>query len=278
MFFAGRFEARKGIDTLLEAMARIMPDHPDVELILAGEDRPLQPGGPLTGRRFLEEHRGEPWLRRVQMLGPVDDEVLDREYSRAELVVLPSRYESFGLVMAEAMMHGKPVVSTDGSGIREVVRADVDGLLVAPGDARELETAIRTLLDDPALARRLGEHGRRRFEEHLCIDRVAERFEEFLIGVSSTTPTDADGSRLVVPAGATHSVPVEQRTATIIVRALAPSTVRVTAGRDHRFALGSGERRRIRVDDADGGCCHISVEAGELLVERVVTVTHEADR
>ena len=53
--------------------------------------------------------------------------------------MLPSRYESFGLVMVEAMMHGKPLVSTDTSGVREVVRNGVDGLLVEPGDVDELE-------------------------------------------------------------------------------------------------------------------------------------------
>ena len=80
------------------------------------------------------------------MLGVIDDETLHQRVRAADVVVLPSRYESFGLVMVEAMMHGKPLVSTDTSGVREVVRNGVDGLLVEPGDVDQLEHAIRRML------------------------------------------------------------------------------------------------------------------------------------
>ena len=152
VFFAGRFESRKGIDTLLAAMERILPTYPDVHLVLAGEDRPIEPGAAPIGRLWRSQHRNEPWIDRVTVLGVIDDETLHQQYAAAEVVVLPSRYESFGLVMVEAMMHGRPLVSTDTSGVREVVRNGVDGLLVEPGNVDQLDEAIRRLLDDPTHA------------------------------------------------------------------------------------------------------------------------------
>ena len=181
VFFVGRFESRKGIDTLLAAMERILPDYPDVELILAGEDRPLLPGrAARSAPRGWPSTADEPWIDRVTMLGVVDDETLHREYARADLVVLPSRYESFGLVMVEAMMHGKPLVSTDTSGVREVVRDGVDGCSSTPGDVDELEQAIRRMLGrsraDAADARRASGAPALRVA-YLSSTPLAERFE-----------------------------------------------------------------------------------------------------
>jgi hypothetical protein len=270
VFFAGRFEARKGIDTLLAAMARVLADRDDVELVLAGEDRPLAPGLAPVGAAWRSEHAAAPWIRRVRMLGVVDDEALHRRYAEADLVVLPSRYESFGLVMVEAMMHGKPLISTDGSGIREVVRHGIDGLLVPPGDDEVLEAAIRRLLDDRELAQSLGDAARRRYDDNFAIDRVAQRFERFFLGLHSVD-SDKDDDRPVVTAGGRLTLELPERIATIVLCARTPATVRLVGGTGEIVTLASAARRRVRVEAPDGAVT-VAVADGEVVVERIVAV------
>ena len=76
------------------------------------------------------------------------------------IVVCPSRSEGFGIVCAEAMAHGKPVVATAVGGLQELVHHARTGFLVEPGNPAALRVAIKLLLADPALRRRLGENAR----------------------------------------------------------------------------------------------------------------------
>jgi glycosyltransferase involved in cell wall biosynthesis/GT2 family glycosyltransferase len=273
VFFAGRFESRKGIDTLLEAMERVLPDYSDLRLVLAGEDRQLAPGLPPVGASFLDRHRRQPWIDRVTMLGVVGDETLHEHYANADLVVLPSRYESFGLVMVEAMMHGKPLVTADTSGVREVVRDGVDGLLVEPGNVDQLERAIRRLLDNPAHAEALGTAARERFLADFSIDRVAHRFELFferLGKVSSGEQAQRRGGRALA-SGERATIGIDDRAAaTVVVRAEQPSRLRVIDGRERVVELAVGAYRRMRLDAAVGEATFV-VDQGAVVIKHIGT-------
>lgn len=87
--------------------------------------------------------------KRISLLGDVDHEALERYYSRADLFVLPSYLEGYGMALAEAVAHGVPVVSTTAGAIPETVPASAS-VLVPPGDARALTKALASVLDDPA--------------------------------------------------------------------------------------------------------------------------------
>jgi glycosyltransferase involved in cell wall biosynthesis len=102
---------------------------------------------------------------RVHFTGRVTTEELARHYNRAEMLVCPSLYEGFGLPAAEAMACGLPVAATTGGALPEVVEDGVTGILVPPGDAPALADAIRTLMGDPELRRRMGQAGRERVLE-----------------------------------------------------------------------------------------------------------------
>lgn len=268
VYFAGRFEARKGIDTLLAAMERILPDYEDVELVLAGEDRPLLPGEPPIGADWVARHCWTPWIDRVRMLGVVDDVTLHRGYANADVVVLPSRYESFGLVMAEAMMHGRPLVTTNTSGVREFVRDGTDALLVEPGDVGALEGAIRRLLDDVEYAQTLGKAARERFEEHLSIDRVAERFEPFFEQIhTAASPRGevlAEGERVTIELSGAAA-------ATVVVRAIDPVELRLVDSVERAVEMRPGERRRVRLD-VTAPQARVHSERGRALIERVIVI------
>jgi len=100
------------------------------------------------------------WERRVTFTGPLVGRALAAAYDAADLLVLPSRSESYGMVVAEALAHGRPVVATSVGGVPEAFgRAPVGalpGLLVPPGDPGALAGALRAWLDDPGLRERLG--------------------------------------------------------------------------------------------------------------------------
>lgn len=86
--------------------------------------------------------------KRISLLGDVDREALERYYARADLFVLPSYLEGYGMALAEAIAHGVPVVSTTAGAIPETVPASAS-VLVPPGDARALTKALASVLDDP---------------------------------------------------------------------------------------------------------------------------------
>lgn len=148
--FVGRFEFRKGIDVLLIAIPEIAKSFPSARFLLAGDH-----GDGTAWHTFTSAH---PALAstRVQSLGRVSATDLIQLYHNCDVVVAPSRYESFGLIYAEAMSHGKPVIGCRAGGVPEVVRDNVTGILTEPGDAASLVSAMRQLANDPLLRHRMG--------------------------------------------------------------------------------------------------------------------------
>jgi glycosyltransferase involved in cell wall biosynthesis len=110
--------------------------------------------------------------------------------------------EPFGMVIAEAMAARKPVVASRDAGPMEIVADDVSGILVRPGDAEEIGTAVLMLLGDPALARRMGEAGRAIVEEKFTVERHVELTEQVyrevlctVSGPNSFAPGKSGGGR-----------------------------------------------------------------------------------
>jgi glycosyltransferase involved in cell wall biosynthesis len=154
--FTGRLVPHKGVDVILEALP-LLPH--DVVLLVIGAG-PRLPSLIGHARRLRLADR-------VRFCPAVSDDDLPRYLSLADLFAFPSqnRLEGFGLVVAEAMAAGLPVVIADMPGVREVIEPGKEGLLTEPLIATDLAAKIETLLEDPALARRMGAAGRRRAEE-----------------------------------------------------------------------------------------------------------------
>lgn len=155
--FLGRLSRDKGALIAAEALRLLRRQGRDLSLLLAGERAP-------EFARW-ERRRG----RReggVVPLGRVEESLKQVLLAQAEFLLLPSVVESFGLVFLEAWSHGKPVIGVRAGGIPGVVRHGENGLLAPPGDAPALAAAMAQLLDDPALARRLGEAGRAGLAEY----------------------------------------------------------------------------------------------------------------
>jgi glycosyltransferase involved in cell wall biosynthesis len=114
----------------------------------------------------------------VEFLGAVTDERLAELYSRCDLFVAPSLYESFGLIYLEAMNYAKPVIGCRAGGIPEVVEHATTGLLVEPEAPTALAEAIEQMLGSPARLRDMGLAGRARLLERFTHRQMAERFAE----------------------------------------------------------------------------------------------------
>ena len=140
----------KGHEHLVRAFARLAGDRPDPLLVLTGGTGPREPAlRELIGSLGLED--------RVRRVGRVPEPDLDNLYRGAVALVLPSRYEGFGMTVLEAMSRRCPVIAADATALPEVV--DGAGLLVDPNDLQRWSTAMADLLDDPAQRERLASAG-----------------------------------------------------------------------------------------------------------------------
>jgi len=167
VFALGRMTYYKGWEVLIDA-ARWLPD--DVAVVVAGG------GDALEGYRELV--RRADMTDKVRFFGPMSPRRVEAHFAVAEVFCSSStvRAEAFGVAVLEAMARGCPVVATDipGSGLGWLQQHAVTGLLVPPGDARALATAIRTLLDDAALRARMGAAGRERWATHFTAETMAD--------------------------------------------------------------------------------------------------------
>jgi phosphatidyl-myo-inositol alpha-mannosyltransferase len=155
LLWVGRLDPQKGFGVAVRAFAELAAELSDLVFVVAGDGRDRGAVGSLPPRV-----RG-----RVVMLGAVPHDQLPAYHAAADAFVAPALgQESFGIVLVEAMAAGLPVVASDIPGYREVIRSDVEGLLVRPNDALALASALRRVLTDRELADRLGHAGRARAE------------------------------------------------------------------------------------------------------------------
>jgi D-inositol-3-phosphate glycosyltransferase len=164
LLYVGRIAPIKGLATLLDAVALLRGQGSPVRLWIVGGDA----DEPTDGHEAsLRERVGQLGLDgAVRFLGPQPQDVLPLYYAAADAVVLPSRYESFGMVALEAMACGSPVIASRVGGLTTTVRDGVTGFLVREGDVAALADRIERLLGDPDLAWRLGREGVRWAARH----------------------------------------------------------------------------------------------------------------
>ena len=171
ILFAGRLAPQKAVEDLLAAIDVLQHVRPDLCVLIVG-DGPLREKLEGLVSAFRIGHA-------VKFLGHRDD--VPRLLAASDLLVLPSLYEGLPNVVLEAMRFRKPVVATAAPGTTEVVKHGETGLLVPMKKPTALAQAIRTVIEDPVLAARLGEAGRTRAEAEFraatMIDRFAALYE-----------------------------------------------------------------------------------------------------
>jgi glycosyltransferase involved in cell wall biosynthesis len=150
-----RLVARKRIDLLIRAFARLLRERPDARLVIVGEGPERDALARLIGALGLERH--------VELTGPLEACRAQEHMAQSSVLALPSVLEPLGAVYLEAMALGVPALGTRGEGIEAYIEHDVSGILVPPDDEPQLYAELRALAADPARARRIGDAGRRRF-------------------------------------------------------------------------------------------------------------------
>ena len=148
--FIGRVTRDKGAIAVVQAMQQLWANGVEVECAIAGTILP-------DFDRFL---RVQPAMPCLHLLGPISDDDKRDLLAAADVVVMPSRAESFGIVYLEAWANGKPVIGARAGGAAEVISDGVDGYLVPFGDASSLALRIKGLIADHELAQQMGEAGR----------------------------------------------------------------------------------------------------------------------
>ncbi len=164
ILFVGRLDPVKGLDTLIRAMAIVVEEDPqwqeDACLCIIGGDRADDPSLMDAEKVRIDRMRHDLGLTgSVSFLGPRSQDELPYYYGAAQVVVVPSRYESFGLVALEAMACGTPVIASNVGGLATLVRDGRTGFLVPDGDPEALASKLLPLLADPGLRSALGCHG-----------------------------------------------------------------------------------------------------------------------
>lgn len=137
----GSIIPRKGYDVLVTALSGLIRH--DWTLEIAGSDT-LDPAETTRIKAMINQHN---LGQRVKLLGALGQDELDRLYAGADLFVMPSHFEGYGMVIGEAMVRGLPIVATTGGALGETL-PDGAGIKVAPGDAIALRAAIEDMLVD----------------------------------------------------------------------------------------------------------------------------------
>jgi len=194
--FAGRLEPLKGAQILLDAAAqlRTQGEFSDLAVVIAGDDSGDGADHDRGGERSrLERHAARVGLGdHVRFVGAVPHEQLAVYYAMADVCVVPSLTESFGLVALEAQALGTPVVAASVGGLREVVEDGVTGFLIDGHDPEDYARAIADVLADAARKAEMGEEARRRagrFTWLRAVDRLAAIYDRLsIVGQPSGSP------------------------------------------------------------------------------------------
>lgn len=181
ILFVGRLDPIKGLDVWFHAMALMMKANPDWHgrvcacLIGGDTDDEIIPDTELARLHALKNNLGLNDV--ITFLGKRSQESLPYYYGSADVVVMPSRYESFGMAALEAMACGTPVVASDVGGLSFVVRNGETGFLVPENDPQALANCLGKLLADADLRKRLGECGAQ-VARGYAWNRVADQIEQ----------------------------------------------------------------------------------------------------
>ncbi|NTV51862.1 MAG: glycosyltransferase family 4 protein [Candidatus Firestonebacteria bacterium] len=172
--FAGRLNAGKGPHLVLEAFARLASKYPLWHLVLVGRAVGESEENYLAGLREIIQTRG--LARRVHLVDYRTD--MPEVMRTFDVLACPSVFESFGMVVIEAMAMGCAVVGSDSGGIPEIISSGVNGALFAAGDSHALAVSLEPLLAKPEIRQRLGEAGWKMVCDRFSLEHSARQVYE----------------------------------------------------------------------------------------------------
>jgi glycosyltransferase involved in cell wall biosynthesis len=166
VLFVGALEKRKGVEFLLKAILGVLDVVKNVRVLIVGDGSEKSNLQNLARSLNIDS--------RICFMGYVTERLNDL-YSISDVFVLPSLWESFGMVLLEAMAHQKPIVATKTTGASELIKPGFNGLLVEPRNPEQLAEAIISILSDQEYAHELGVNGQR-FSRNFSWDKTAGEY------------------------------------------------------------------------------------------------------
>ena len=184
IMFVGRIEPLKGIDTLLQSIALIQDRYPEVVsnvcvAIIGGDPWSDNPDIEMARLQAMRKALGVHDM--VTFLGAKDQNALPNYYAAAEMVIMPSHYESFGMVALEAMATGTPVIASEVGGLAFLIRDGENGFHVPSRDPEALAERIYELLANPGCRNRLGRQAREYAQKYawpIIVDRMLHAYQD----------------------------------------------------------------------------------------------------
>lgn len=153
LLFVGNVFRRKGVEYLVQALKLLREDN--IKLHIVGDTEK----DPIYFQRIKTLINSSNLNEKIMFHGFFCVEKLNRFYSLADIFVLPSLWEGFGIVLLEAMQFKLPIIASNVAAIPELVKDGYNGLLVAPGDPESLSVAIKGLIESPEMRKEMGERG-----------------------------------------------------------------------------------------------------------------------
>jgi glycogen(starch) synthase len=191
LLYFGRLEFEKGVQDLIAALPRIRKAHPNTRLLVAGTGT--------AAEMLADAARTHRVLRTVTFLGHLPDDELASTLAAADAVVLPSRYEPFGIVALESAAAGAPLVASTAGGLGELVVDGETGVSFAPGDVAGLAAAVGRVLVDPRDAARRARAARARLATDFDWARIAAETAAVYAGAPCGGPVEM--GRPKIPTG-----------------------------------------------------------------------------
>jgi glycosyltransferase involved in cell wall biosynthesis len=177
LLFVGRLVGRKGINYLIEAMALLKEEYPDLKLSIVGDGPQKSNLEKLIKKLNLED--------KITLFGALPPNKLGYHYKTCSIFILPSiideidNTETLGVVLIEALTYKKPAIASEVGGIVDIIKDKETGLLVKEKNSEELAHAIRTLLSNPKLAKSLGEKGYKHIQNNFSWDSIIKNLSNY---------------------------------------------------------------------------------------------------
>ena len=171
LLYVGRLAINKRMEVVIQAMPDLLEEHPDLTLVIAGPDDGVgKDWKDLTSDLGVNDH--------VRFEGFLTEEDMIAAYTDADVFVLPSEWEAFGIVLLEAMACKTPCVCADRGGAPEVLEDGVTGHVASYGDVEVWTQKLSELLGDEEGRSRMGEAGRRRVKERFVWPAIVDQIEQ----------------------------------------------------------------------------------------------------
>jgi len=165
--FVGQLDERKGVETLVKSFCFLSKKKAHVTLLMVGEgklkNRLMDMASQCHGRVIFAGYRND----------------VDEVVKCIDVLVLPSFWEGFGIVLIEAMAAGKPVVTTRTSNMPEIVTDKKDGFLISPGDEDSLTKVLINLIEKPELKKEMGRLGQEKVQKQFTLEKMVDQTEDF---------------------------------------------------------------------------------------------------